>query len=60
MIGRGVLAFLLVWLLAATAAAQSLRIADRQTREDRERGSAARRSGDTHRHDRATRSIGGR
>jgi mono/diheme cytochrome c family protein len=31
MIGRGALAFLLVWLLATTAAAQSLRIADRQT-----------------------------
>ena len=31
MTGRSVLAFLLVWLLAATASAQSLRIADRQT-----------------------------
>lgn len=31
MIGRGALAFLVVWLIAATAAAQSLRIADRQT-----------------------------
>jgi len=28
---RGVLAFLVVWLLAATASGQSLRIADRQT-----------------------------
>ena len=31
MTGRGILSFLLVWLIAATAAAQSLRIADRQT-----------------------------
>lgn len=31
MTGRGVLAFLLVWLIAATAVAQSLRIADRRT-----------------------------
>jgi mono/diheme cytochrome c family protein len=29
--GRGVIAFLLVWLLAASVSAQSLRIADRQT-----------------------------